>query len=343
MRDECRVSSDGDRGKNMKTKITVLTLCAMLFAPCFSASAQEPTKVTRIGYLVGPSSASTARYEAFRQGLRELGYVEGKNLVVEWRSSEGNRDRQRALVAELVGLKVDVIVAVGAGDVRIAKDATATIPIVMVQGGDPVGSGFVASLARPGGNITGLATLRPELSGKRLELLTEIVPRLSRVALFASSASPDHAQVLKEAELAAGALGVKLQSLDIRSPKDFETSFQAALKGRAEAVLVRVRGPILSPNRTEFAKHAVKSRLPAIYEGVEEVEAGGLMSYGVSFPDLYRRAAVYVDKILKGRKPAELPVEQPTKFEFIINLKAAKQIGLTIPPNVLARADKVIK
>src|SRR4030095_6711525 len=185
MRDECRVSSDGDRGKNMKTKITVLTLCAMLFAPCFSASAQEPTKVTRIGYLVGPSSASTARYEAFRQGLRELGYVEGKNLVVEWRSSEGNRDRQRALVAELVGLKVDVIVAVGAGDVRIAKDETATIPIVMVQGRDPVGSGFVASLARPGGNITGLATLRPELSGKRLELLTEIVPRLSRVALLA--------------------------------------------------------------------------------------------------------------------------------------------------------------
>jgi putative ABC transport system substrate-binding protein len=318
-------------------------LSAMLFVLSVPAQSQQPTKVTRIGYLVGPSSASTARYEAFRQGLRELGYVEGKNIVIEWRSSEGNRDRQRALVAELVGLKVDVIVAVGAGDVRIAKDATATIPIVMVQGGDPVGSGFVASLARPGGNITGLATLRPELSGKRLELLTEIVPKLSRVALFASSASPDHAQVLKEAELAAGALGVKLQSLDIRSPKDFETSFQAALKGRAEAVLVRVRGPILSPNRTQFTEHAVKSRLPAIYEGVEEVEAGGLMSYGVSFPDLYRRAAVYVDKILKGRKPAELPVEQPTKFELIINLKAAKQIGLTIPPNVLARADKVIK
>jgi len=315
----------------------------MLFVLSVPAQSQQPTKVTRIGYLVGPSSASTARYEAFRQGLRELGYVEGKNIVIEWRSSEGNRDRQRALVAELVGLKVDVIVAVGAGDVRIAKDATATIPIVMVQGGDPVGSGFVASLARPGGNITGLATLRPELSGKRLELLTEIVPKLSRVALFASSASPDHAQVLKEAELAAGALGVKLQSLDIRSPKDFETSFQAALKGRAEAVLVRVRGPILSPNRTQFTEHAVKSRLPAIYEGVEEVEAGGLMSYGASFPDLYRRAAVYVDKILKGRKPAELPVEQPTKFELIINLKAAKQIGLTIPPNVLARADKVIK
>jgi ABC-type uncharacterized transport system substrate-binding protein len=331
------------RKKFIRKIVLHFALSAMLFVLSVPAQSQQPTKVTRIGYLVGPSSASTARYEAFRQGLRELGYVEGKNIVIEWRSSEGNRDRQRALVAELVGLKVDVIVAVGAGDVRIAKDATATIPIVMVQGGDPVGSGFVASLARPGGNITGLATLRPELSGKRLELLTEIVPKLSRVALFASSASPDHAQVLKEAELAAGALGVKLQSLDIRSPKDFETSFQAALKGRAEAVLVRVRGPILSPNRTQFTEHAVKSRLPAIYEGVEEVEAGGLMSYGVSFPDLYRRAAVYVDKILKGRKPAELPVEQPTKFELIINLKAAKQIGLTIPPNVLARADKVIK
>src|SRR5262249_42150100 len=213
----------------------------------------------------------------------------------------------------------------------------------MVQGGDPVGSGFVASLARPGGNITGLAILRPELSGKRLELLTEIVPKLSRVALFASSASPEHGQVVKEAKLAAGALGVKLQSLDIRSPKDFETSFQAALKGRAEAVLVRVRGPILSPNRTEFAEHAVKSRLPAIYEGIEEVEAGGLMSYGVSFPDLYRRAAIYVDKILKGARPADLAVQQPMKLEFVINLKTAKQIGVTIPPEVLARATKLIK
>jgi putative tryptophan/tyrosine transport system substrate-binding protein len=188
---------EGDSGKAMKNKITILTLGAMLFALCVPASAQQPTKVSRIGYLVGPSTAGSARYEAFRQGLRELGYVEGKNIVIEWRSNEGNRDRQRALVAELVGLKVDVIVAVGAGDIRIAKEATATIPIVMVQGGDPVGSGFVASLARPGANITGLATLRPELSGKRLELLKEVVPRLSRVALFASSASPDQAQVLK--------------------------------------------------------------------------------------------------------------------------------------------------
>jgi putative ABC transport system substrate-binding protein len=336
---DCRFSIGRLRSK----KGFCLALCAMLFALCFAAQAQQPTKAARIGYLVGPSTASSARYEAFRQGLRDLGYVEGKNVVIEWRSSEGNRDRQRVLVAELVRLKVDVIVAVGAGDISIAKQATATIPIVMIQGGDPVGSGFVTSLARPGGNITGLATLRPEISGKRLELLTEIVPRLSRVALFASSASPDHGQVLKEAELAAGALGVKLHSLDIRSPKDFETAFQAAAKGRAEAILVRVRGPILSPHRKEFAELAVKNRLPVIYEGAEEVEAGGLMSYGVNFPDLYRRAAVYVDKILKGAKPADLPVEQPMKFEFIINLKAAKQIGLTIPPNVLVRADKVIR
>jgi putative ABC transport system substrate-binding protein len=336
---DCRFSIGRLRSK----KGFCLALCAMLFALCFAAQAQQPTKAARIGYLVGPSTASSARYEAFRQGLRDLEYVEGKNVVIEWRSSEGNRDRQRVLVAELVRLKVDVIVAVGAGDISIAKQATATIPIVMIQGGDPVGSGFVTSLARPGGNITGLATLRPEISGKRLELLTEIVPRLSRVALFASSASPDHGQVLKEAELAAGALGVKLHSLDIRSPKDFETAFQAAAKGRAEAILVRVRGPILSPHRKEFAELAVKNRLPVIYEGAEEVEAGGLMSYGVNFPDLYRRAAVYVDKILKGAKPADLPVEQPMKFEFIINLKAAKQIGLTIPPNVLVRADKVIR
>jgi ABC-type uncharacterized transport system substrate-binding protein len=279
----------------------------------------------------------------FQQGLRELGYVEGKNIIVEWRASEGNRDRQRALVAELLRLKVEGIVAVGGGDIRIAKEATSTIPIVMVQGGDPIGSGFVASLARPGGNITGIAILRPELAGKRLELLKEIVPKLSRVALLASSDSPEYAQVSKEAELAAGALAIKLQSLDIRSPKDFETAFQAAAKGRADAVLVRVRGPILNPNRTEVAALAVKSRLPVIYEGVEDVEAGGLMSYGVSFTDLYRRAAYFVDKILKGAKPADLPVEQPKKFEFIVNLKAAKQIGLTIPPNVLARADKVLR
>lgn len=240
-------------------------------------------------------------------------------------------------------LKVDVIVAVGSGEIRAAKEATAAIPIVMVRGGDPVGSGYIASLARPGGNITGLALLRPELSGKRLELLKEIVPKLSRVALFASSGSADYGLVLKEIEIAAGPLGVKLQYLDILSPKDFETAYRDAVKGRADAVLFRVPGPFVSPHRTEVAALAVKSQLPVIYESAQEVDAGGLMSYGVNANDLYRRAATYVDKILKGTKPADLPVEQPTKFEFIINLKAAKQIGLTIPPNVLVRADRVIK
>jgi putative ABC transport system substrate-binding protein len=316
----------------------------MLVALCVSARAQQPTKIPRIGYLSGSSiSANPPWREAFRQGLRELGYEEGKSIIIEWRFAEGKLDRRRALAAELVRLKVDVIVAVGAGDIRAGKEATTTIPIVMIQGGDPVGSGFIASLARPGANITGLAMLRPELSGKRLELLKEIVPKLSRVALFASSISPDYAQTLKETELVAGAFGVKVQSLDIRSPKDFESAFQAAAKGRAEAGLVRVPGPILSPHRTEVAELAVKRRLSVIYDRAEEVEAGGLMSYGVSVPDLHRRAATYVDRILKGTKPADLPVEQPMKFEFIVNLKAAKQIGLTIPPNVLARADRVIR
>jgi putative ABC transport system substrate-binding protein len=223
----------------MKKKILLLALTTLLVVLIQSAAeAQQPTKVPRIGYLTNASlSANPARIEAFRQGLRELGYLEGKNIVIEWRSAEGNRDRQRALAAELVRLKVDVIVTVGLGDTRAAKDATATIPIVMVQGGDAVGSGFVASLARPGGNITGLSTLRPELSGKRLELLKEIVPRLSRVAVFMSSTSQDYAQVLKELDLAAGPLGVKLQYLDIADPKDFESAFQAAAKGRADAVL----------------------------------------------------------------------------------------------------------
>jgi putative tryptophan/tyrosine transport system substrate-binding protein len=315
-----------------------LALCAMLFAFSASAHAQSPTRVPRIGYLTGDSVIS-ARSEAFRQGLRELGYVEGKNIVVEWRAWEGKRDRQRPFADELARLNVDVIVAVGSADIRAAQEATARIPIVMVQGGDAVGSGFVASLARPGGNITGLATPRPELSGKRLELLKEIVPALSRVAVFGSS----HDEIQKELDLAGMGLGVKLLYLDIRTRKDFETAFQAAAKARAEAILFRLGGPVIYPHRAQIAELTVKSRLPAIHERAEEVEAGGLMSYGTVIPDLYRRAAIYVDKILKGAKPADLPVEQPTKFELVINLKTAKQIGLTIPPNVLARADRVIK
>jgi putative ABC transport system substrate-binding protein len=315
----------------------------MLLALCASASAQQPKKVPRIGYLTPSVSSNPARTEAFRQGLRDLGYVEGKNILIEWRANKGQLDRNAALAAELVRLKVEVIVAIGGEEIRAAKEATAAIPIVMVLSGDPVGSGFVASLARPGGNVTGLALLRPELSGKRLELVKEIVPKLSRMAVFASSFSADYALVLKEIEIAAGLLGVRLQSLDLLSPRDFETAFQDAAKGRADAVLFRVPSPILSPHRTNVAALAVESRLPVMYESAQDVEAGGLMSYGVTANDLYRRAATYVDKILKGAKPAELPVEQPMKFELIINLKAAKQIGLTIPPNVLARADKVIR
>ncbi|MGH7832880.1 MAG: ABC transporter substrate-binding protein, partial [Candidatus Binatia bacterium] len=244
---------------------------------------------------------------------------------------------------ELVRLKVDIIVTSGPVATRAAKKATTTIPIVMAQDIDPVGSGFVASLARPGGNITGLSTLAPEISGKRLELLKEVVPRLSRVAVLGFSTQPGNAQLVKETERAAGAFGVRLQYLDVLSPKDIETAFRAAGKGRADAVLMLVPGPIVGAQRTEIAELAVKSRLPVIYHAPVYVEAGGLMTYGVRFIDLDRRAATYVDKILKGAKPADLPVEQPIKFEFVINLKAAKQIGLTIPPNVLARADRVIR
>jgi len=307
------------------------------------AEAQQAKKVPRIGFLatVSPSNISD-RTEAFRQGLRELGYVEGKNIVIEWRFGEGKEVRLPALAAELVRLKVEVIVTAGATSTGRAKEATSTIPIVMGQDPDPVGSGFVASLARPGGNITGLSTLAPELSGKQLELLKEIVPKLSRVAVLGTSTRPGNAQSLKEVELAAGAFGVKLQYLDVLDPKDIETAFQAASKGRADAVLV-LGGQLFNSHRTQLAELAVKSRLPAIYVAPEFVEDGGLMTYSVSITNLFRRAATYVDKILKGRKPTDLPVEQPMKFEFIINLKAAKQIGLTIPPNVLVRADKVIK
>jgi putative ABC transport system substrate-binding protein len=320
-----------------------LTLCAVLFALCFSASAQQPTKVPRIGFLGSASpSAVSARIEALRQGLRELGYVDGKNIVIEQRYAEGKFDHLPALAAELVRLKVDVIVTVGPAATRPAKEVTTAIPIVMGVDDDPVGNGFIASLARPGRNITGLATLAPEISGKQLELLKEIIPRLSRVAVLGTSTQPGNAQSLREVELAAGALGTKLQYLDVLTPEDIETVFRAASKARAGAVLV-LRAPVFFSHRKEIIDLAAKSRLPAMYYTTEYVEAGGLMTYGVSITDLFRRAAVYVDKILKGAKPADLPVEQPKKFEFIINLKAAKQIGVTIPPNVLARADKVIK
>jgi putative tryptophan/tyrosine transport system substrate-binding protein len=327
-----------------KAGVPSILIAAILLAVGVISEAQEPTKNPRIGYLsVSSFSGMADRIEAFRQGLRELEYVEGKNIVIEWRYGEEKPDRVSELAAELVRRKVDVIVSGGNSATQAAKKATNSIPIVMTRASDPVASEFIASLARPGGNITGLSSLAPELSGKRLDLLKEIIPKLSRVAVLGTSTSPGNAQELREVELAAGASGVRLQYLDVRSPRDIETAFRAASKGRAHAVLMLVSGTVTNFQRKEIAELAVKNRLPVIYESARSVEVGGLMSYGVNLHDLDRRAATYVDKILKGAKPADIPVEQPTKFEFIINLKAAKQIGLTIPPNVLARADKVIK
>lgn len=311
----------------MKKKNTVLTLCAMLLALCSFAAAQQPKKVYQIGFLSSASPAAlSARATAFRQGLRELEYVEGKNIAIEWRYAEGKLDRLRELAAELVRLKVDVIVSAGPEPTRSAKEATATMPIVMAFDNDPVNSGFVASLGRPGGNITGLSTLHPEISAKRLELLKETLPRLSRVAVFGDSTFPGNAEALKETELAATGFKVQLQYLNVRGYKDIEALFRAASKGRPDAVLVLSSSLVFS-QRTNFAPLAVKSRLPAIYYAAEFAEDGGLIAYGVSITDLFRRAAAYVDKILKGAKPGDIPVEQPKKFELIINLKAAKQMA----------------
>src|SRR5262245_8970406 len=327
----------------MKAKILVYALPALILATLHVAEAQQPKKISRIAYVTAaPLSAMEYRIEAFRQGLRELGYVEGKNVIIALRAADGKLDRLPPLLAELVRQKVDIIVAAGAAVTRPAKEVTSTIPIVMAQDPDPVANGFVASLARPGGNITGLSTFRPELSGKRLELLKEVIPKLSRVAVFGTSTTLDSTQALRETELAAGVLKVQLQYLDVLDPKDFESAFRAAVKERADAVLWVVSGA-LTTKRTRIADMAVKSRLLVIYELPSWVEAGGLMSYGVNLADLDGRAAWYVDKILKGMRPADLPVEQPKKLECVINLKAAKQIGVTIPPNVLARADKVIR
>jgi putative tryptophan/tyrosine transport system substrate-binding protein len=306
-----------------------------------SVEAQQETP--RIGFVSNTSpSAVATRVEAFRKGLRELGYVEGKDIVVEYRHSEGKLDRLPALVAELVSVKVDIIVTSGPSVTRAAKDTTSKIPIVFAQEGDPVGSGLVASLARPGGNITGLSTFSPELHGKRLEILKEVIPRLARVAVLRTSTVEGHALFLKQQEPAARALRLQLQYLDLLNSRDIEPAFRAANKGKADALLL-LSGPVLNAHVRKVVDLAAKSRLPAIYNFPEFVDAGGLMTYGVSQSDLSRRAATYVDKILKGANPGDLPVEQPAKFELVINLKAAKQIGLTIPPNVLARADRVIR
>jgi putative ABC transport system substrate-binding protein len=326
----------------MTKDIISLTL-ALFFLTGVLAHAQQVKKPARIGFLSSLSpQAVSERTDAFRQALRDHGYAEGKNVQIEWRYSDGKSDPLPGLAAELVRLKVDVIVTGGPAVNRFAKEATATIPIVLSFDNDPVGNGFAASLAHPGGNITGLSTHYPEISGKQLELLKEIIPKLARVAIVGNATVPGYSQAVRQTELAADALAVKVQYLDVRNPAQIESAFRAAGKGRAEALLV-VGSEVVTSERKQFADLAIKSRLPAIYWSPESVEAGGLISYSANLNDLFRRAAVYVDKILKGAKPADLPIEQPTKFELVINLKAAKQIGLTIPPNVLARADRVIK
>ena len=322
-----------------------IVLGALLFALCASSQAQQPEKRRRIGFLIPASlSAVALRTAAFQRGLRDLGYVEGQNMTIEWRSAEGKLDLLPSLAAELVRLKVDIIVAAG-GDppVRAAKQATQTIPIVMANASDPVGAGLVASLNNPGGNVTGLSTAPgPEIYGKHLELLKETFPKLSRVAILSNPANQFSALALREAKATARAFKVSLQILEARNPDEFDTAFAAATKERAGALLV-VEDPMFFGERRRLAKLAAKSRLPAIYGILEYVEVGGLMAYAADRTDMFRRAATYVDKILKGTKPADLPVEQPKKFELVINLQTAKQIGLTIPPNVLARADRVIK
>jgi putative ABC transport system substrate-binding protein len=325
----------------MRKKVIGSTLSAMLVAFCVAAEAQQAGKVPRIGVL-WPDSAPAVRIEEFRQGLRDLGYVEGQNVAIEYRYADGKRDRLPELAAELVRLKVDVIVALTTLAARPAKQATKTTPIVMISG-DPIETGLITSLARPGGNVTGLTFLSPDLVGKRMELLKEVVPRLSRVAILWDSEGPAKRVEFKEAEAAAPTLGLQIQSLKIQAPSpDLDGVFGSAATGRAGALLT-LGNPLTLEHRKQIAELAVKSRLPSMFDSIHFVEVGGLLSYGPNFSELYRRSAIYVDKILKGAKPADIPVEQPSKFEFFANLKTANQIGLTIPPNVLVRADKVIK
>jgi len=326
-------------------KLVTATLLVLLVAPLAVASARSPDGVPRVGYL-NPGSASDPlrqrRLEAFRQGLRELGYVEGQNIALESRWAEGKYDRYPALVADLLRLKVDVIVAVGGAATQAAQHVAGTTPIVMSIVIDPLRSGLVPSLARPGGNITGLSNMASDLVGKQLELLKEVVPKVSRVALLWNAANPGGAPQLREAEAAARALGVRLQTLEARVPPEIDSAFEAMIRERAGALVV-LPDPIFGNQRIQIAELAAKRRLPSVFGVRESVEAGGLMAYSANLLDLERRAATYVDRILKGAKPAELPVEQPTKFELVINLKTAKAIGLTMPPSVLVRADRVIE
>ena len=315
---------------------------SLLLALSVPVQAQQPAKIPRIGYLTAdPLSAISANRDAFRQGLRELGYVEGKNIAVEYRYAEGRLDRLPGLAAELVGLKVDVIVTVGPAN-RAAMKATSTIPIITTGSSDPVGDGLVSSLARPGGNITGLSLRFPELDGKRLELLREAFPKLARVAFLWGSGSERGNPALRDVETLAKELRLRLVSLEVRTLDDFENAFARAKSDGAQA-LIASPDPRINIQQRQILDFAAKNRLPAIYGTSEFVVAGGLMSYAPNYADLWRRTADYVDKILKGAKPADLAVEQPTKFEFLVNLKTAKQIDLTIPQKVLARADRVIK
>ena len=309
-----------------------------LVAP-LGAGAQGPTRIPRIGFLA--TSNLPHLLEAFQQGLRDHGYVEGRNIVIEYRWAEGKLERLPGLAAELVQLKVDVIFAFATPPSQAAKQATKTIPIVMVVA-DPVEQGFVASLARPGGNITGLSVQAPELGGKQLQLLKEVVPRASRVAILWNPANPYTALVVRETEAAARTLGVQLQSLPVRGPEEFEGAFQAATRGRA-AALITVGDVLPMAHRPRLVALAANSRLPAMYGFREFVDDGGLMAYGASLAASCRRAATYVDKILKGAKPADLPVEQPMRFELVINMKTSKALGLTIPQSILIRADQVIQ
>ena len=335
-------------GRSESKKVSCLALCALLLALSFPAQAQQPKKIPRIAYLgIGsslnpgpkPGGDAVVRLGALRQGLRELGYEEGKNIIIEYRTAAGRPDRIPGLVAELAQLKTDVIV--WAATQATAKEIK-TIPIVYVGTSDFVATGLVASLARPGGNITGITSLAPELGGKRLELLKETVPKLSRVALLSDPASSSNAVELEQLRGPAAGLAVTLRTVEVRGPDDIEKAFATMIRERIEG-LSTLSGPVNNTNRIRITEMAAKNKLPSIYHQSLFVEGGGLMSYGPNLADMYRRAATFVDKILKGRKPADLPVEQPTKFELIINLKTAKQIGLTIPPNVLARADKVIR
>jgi putative ABC transport system substrate-binding protein len=330
--------------KLMSKLLVTVALSALLCALCYPVQAQKTKSVPRIGYLaVNSSSVERHLVEAFQQGLGELGWVEGQNIAIEYRFAEGKLDRLPDLAAELVNLKIDVLVATGGTPPALAaKKASTMIPIVFLPVGDPVATGLVASLARPGGNITGLSNMQVGLSGKRLELLKEVVPKVSRVAVLWNPSNPFSELALRETEVAARALRVQLQSLEVRGVKDLEPAFSEMTAARAAALLV-MADSMFRGERARLADLAVKNRLPTVLPQGVYVEAGGLMSYGENQPDLWRRAATYVDKILKGAKPADLPVEQPTKFELVINLKTAKQIGLTVPQKVLARADKVIR